>query len=80
METCPKCGRNFPDGALMNVFVSRGGEFTQQLLCKQCGLEAGRELHGLEIKPKESGSPLVGCLIVLALIAVGLIAYWFFVR
>jgi uncharacterized protein YjbI with pentapeptide repeats len=51
METCPRCRRTFPQGALVDVFLERGGRLTQQLLCGECGLEAARGLHGLEIKP-----------------------------
>ena len=51
MEICPSCGRSFPDGTLMNVFVSRGGRSTQQLLCKACGLKAVQGLPGLEVQP-----------------------------
>ena len=59
METCPDCRKSFPDGALLNVFIERGGQFTQQLLCRSCGLRATQGLHGMEIKAPTSAASIL---------------------
>lgn len=54
MEICQSCGKSFPDGALLDVFLTKGGQLTQHLLCRECGLRATQGLHAMEIKPEKS--------------------------
>lgn len=56
METCPNCRRNFPDGALLNVFISKNNNYTQELLCKECGHKAVQGMNSMMIKPKREES------------------------
>jgi hypothetical protein len=52
METCPNCRKSFPDGTLMNVFISRNNNYTQELLYKDSTLEATKGLYKIELKLK----------------------------
>jgi len=48
-ETCPDCGRAFPRGALLDVFVERGGTTSRRLLCRECGLKATEGFHRMTV-------------------------------
>lgn len=77
MEICPQCRKSFPDGVLVNVFIVKDDQFTQQLMCTPCGMQATQGMHGLSIKPVAEKGPtrsnsavgavgLVGVLLMLA--------------
>jgi len=55
MEICPSCRSSFSDGTLCDVYLEKGGQITHQVLCRECGLEATRGMHAVEIKKGAQG-------------------------